>query len=95
MIVRPINSPIGAWICIIPGVGIIFIMQPAIIGLHLPDQTGDIILDASPGGSCVRRILIGQWDTITVQFGKTEPGMTIRVIIMGNIPSIGTVLGSA
>ena len=67
-------------------------MQAAICGLHLPDEAGDIILNAGPGGGGKINGLICQRCSVAGQFGKTETGMAVRIIIVGEITAMRAVL---
>ena len=62
-------------------------MDSAVICLPLPDQAGDVVTHAAPGGGGG-----GQAITIGIQFGIVKATVAVGWLVMGGVPALMTVL---
>lgn len=59
-----------------PTVGIVLVMDGAVVGLHLPDQTCDFIADATPIGGVGRQSV-----AVYIELGDAEEIVAVILVI--------------
>ena len=64
-------------------------MNSTVVGLHLPDQAGDVVAHTAPGGGGS-----GQAVAVGVEFGVAEATVAIRRVVVGGVPPLVAVLPS-
>ena len=71
-----------------PTVGVVFVVDAAIIGFCFPDQASDIVHHAAPAGGA-------RWQLVAagVELGEAEPGMAVAVVVVGGVTALVAVLG--